>query len=72
MTETQEKPKLTVVRWIFVVLGCLIMVFCGGCMLIFVEHLIGTQNGWVVLFMFGGIPFLVGLLILFLAVKVGR
>ena len=73
-----EKPKLTVVRWIFAIIGSLIMLFCGGCSLLFLGDL-ALKGKWAdnyvsvdtVLFL-GGLPFLAGLLIWWLAVKAGR
>ncbi|MEM7426076.1 MAG: hypothetical protein AAF441_08270 [Pseudomonadota bacterium] len=75
---TGEKPKLSVVRWTFAVIGSLIMLFCGGCSLVFLADL-ASRGRWadnyvsvdMVLFI-GGIPFLFGVLIWWLAVKVGR
>ncbi|MCP5084329.1 MAG: hypothetical protein GY948_21785 [Alphaproteobacteria bacterium] len=74
----QDKPKLTVVRWIFAVVGALIMVFCGGCSLLILGDL-ASRGRWSdnyvsveIVLLIGGVPFLVGLLIWWLAVKVGR
>ena len=74
----QEKPKLTVVRWIFAVIGGLIMVFSGGCSL-FVLGDLAMRGRWAYNYVsvdavlgIGGIPFVLGLLIWWLAVKVGR
>ena len=73
-----EKPKLTVIRWIFAIMGSLIMLFCGGCTLLFLGDLLSRGvwryqyvDGTTVL-LIGGFPFLLGLLIWWLAVKVGR
>ena len=73
-----EKPKLTVVRWIFAVVGGLIMLFCGGCSLLLLGDL-AMRGKWQANYVsvdavlaIGGIPFLLGLLIWWLAVKVGR
>ena len=74
----EDKPKLTVVRWIFAVVGALIMVFCGGCSLLLLGDL-AMRGRWSYNYVsvdavlaIGGIPFLLGLLIWWLAVKVGR
>ena len=72
------KPKLTIIRWIFAIFGGLIMLFCGGCSLLLLGDL-ASRGRWndqyvnvEIILVIGGIPFLVGLLIWFLAVKVGR
>lgn len=82
MTEAAPKPKLSPVRWIFAVFGVLIMIFAGGCSVLYSGFLLfvaaGADEGkhalgallFVVLF--GGIPFLAGLGIWWLAVKRGR
>ncbi len=76
--EHKDKPKLTVVRWIFAIIGSLIMLFCGGCSLLLLGDLLSRgkwQAGYVdgtMVLVIGGVPFLLGLLIWWLAVKVGR
>ena len=74
----QDKPKLTVVRWIFAVIGSLIMLFSGGCSLLILGDL-ASRGRWSdnyvsveIVLLIGGVPFLLGLLIWWLAVKVGR
>ncbi len=74
----EDAPKLTVIRWIFAVVGGLIMVFCGGCSLLLLGDL-AMRGKWQANYVsvdavlaIGGIPFLLGLLIWWLAVKVGR
>ncbi|NNF80919.1 MAG: hypothetical protein HKN05_23095 [Rhizobiales bacterium] len=78
MEPHEDKPKLTVIRWIFAVVGALIMVFCGGCSLLILGDL-ASRGRWSdnyvsveIVLLIGGVPFLVGLLIWWLAVKVGR
>ena len=73
-----DKPKLTVVRWIFAVIGALIMLFSGGCSLLILGDL-ASRGRWSdnyvsveIVLLIGGVPFLLGLLIWWLAVKVGR
>lgn len=67
---------LSAVRWIFAIFGILIMLFTGGCsLLIFADYLQHGGGGYVdipIILFVGGIPFLVGLLVWFLAAKVGR
>ncbi len=81
MSENQsrpEKPRLTVIRWIFAIIGALIMIFAGGCSLYAFWVLTGPDmserlaNALGIVALFGGIPFLAGLLIWWLAVKAGR
>ncbi len=81
MTELQvppAKPKLTVIRWIFAIFGALIMLFTGGCSLLLLGDL-ASRGKWndqyvsvEIIAVIGGVPFLAGLLIWWLAVKVGR
>ena len=78
MSDLQQKPQLTVTRWIFAIIGGLIMLFCGGCTLLFLGELASKGvwryqyvDGTMVLIM-GGVPFLAGLLIWWLAVERGR
>ena len=73
-----EKPKLSVIRWIFAIIGGLIMLFCGGCSLVFLGDL-ALKGRWAdnyvsvdAVLSIGGLPFLLGLLIWWLAVKAGR
>lgn len=75
---SQDKPKLTVIRWIFAIVGGLIMVFCGGCSLLLLGDL-AMRGKWAHNYVsvdavlgIGGIPFVLGLLIWWLAVKAGR
>lgn len=77
-TQPPEKPKLTVIRWFFAVIGSLIMLFCGGCSLLILGDL-ASRGRWAdnyvsveIVLLIGGVPFLAGLLIWWLAVKVGR
>ncbi len=78
MTDAVPKPKLTAIRWIFAVIGVLIMIFAGGCSLFFDLILSGYSNGnntlgvFGILLLYGGLPFLLGLLIWRLAVKFRR
>ena len=76
--ESGRKPKLTVIRWIFAIIGSLIMLFSGGCSLVFLGDLI-SRGRWAdnyisvdMVLVIGGLPFLLGLLIWWLAVKAGR
>jgi len=69
------KPALGVIRRIFAVIGILIMVFAGGCTLIVGFPMIGGPDFsgmGAMLLLFGGLPFLFGLLLWWLAVKAGR
>lgn len=73
-----EKPKLTVVRWIFAIFGGLIMLFCGGCSLLLLGDL-ASKGKWAdnyvsadMVLLIGGVPFVFGLLVWWLAVKNGR
>lgn len=69
---------LSVVRWIFAIFGILIMLFTGGCsLMVFADFLQrGTDtygfNSPLVTLTVGGIPFVVGLLVWWLAAKAGR
>ena len=66
LLDPTPKPRLTIVRWIFAVVGCLIMFLSGGCMLFF-HDVVGPT-----VFVIGGIPLLIGVLIWWLAVDWGR
>ena len=71
------RPPLGIIRLIVAAIGVLIMVFAGGCTLLIGVPMIGGSGsdlaGMVpMLLLFGGVPFLVGLGLWFLAVKVGR
>ena len=82
VSASPPKPKLTAIRWIFAIIGALVMVFAGGCSILYSGFLLfvaaGADGGkhalgaltFVVLI--GGIPFLAGLGIWWLAVKAGR
>ncbi|MEM7426074.1 MAG: hypothetical protein AAF441_08260 [Pseudomonadota bacterium] len=78
MTEDAAKPRLTVIRWIFAILGALTMIFSGGCTLYFSLILFAYagqgDNSEVLglMALFGGLPFFIGLLTWWLAVKVNR
>ena len=81
MSEPAQKTKLTFVRWIFAVLGILIMIFAGGCAVLYSGFMLpvtlaagGEQTLYVVFItlLFGGIPFGIGFLIWRLAVKFRR
>jgi hypothetical protein len=74
---TAAKPPLTPLRWIFAILGALVMLFCGGCSLAGVVAAIdpadSLERNLAPLFIIvGGIGFLFGLLIWWLAVKANR
>ena len=79
MNETpQDKPKLSIVRWIFAVVGALLAMFAGGCSLLLLGEL-AAKGRWQadyvsvdMVLVIGGVPFLLGVLIWWLAVKVGR
>jgi hypothetical protein len=71
------RPPLGIMRLILAAIGILIMVFAGGCTLLVGLPLLGGSASEVasmvpMLLLFGGAPFLVGLGLWFLAVKVGR
>ena len=81
MNQAVQKPRLTAIRWIFAISGALIMIFAGGCAVLYSAFMVpvtiasGGEQTLYVLFItlvFGGIPFLIGLLIWWLAVKRGR
>ena len=82
MNDPSSPPKLSAIRWVFAIIGVLIMVFAGGCavlysgFMLFVaaaaddgKHALGAL---VFAAVFGGAPFLAGLGIWWLAVKRGR
>jgi hypothetical protein len=69
-------PRLAGWRLVIAAAAAIVMLFSGGCSLIFMAELfqgMGQQyfDIWVVLIV-GGIPFLVGLLIWWLALRRGR
>ncbi len=80
----RDKPvrwyhELSIVRWIFAVFGILIMLFAGGCTLLFFGNFVATggdAGGYEMLvymgFAVGIASLLSGLLIWWLAAKVGR
>ena len=78
MTEAAGKPKLTPIRWIFSGIAVLIMLLAVTSLLIMIAGVILEWKWWHVIVgpetavLFGVIPFLVGLFVWFLAVKVGR
>ena len=78
MSGSPPKPKLTVARWIFAVFGTLVMLLAGGCSGYAVFMLTGDELGetfWSAfgyVLPYGLIPFLIGLLMWWLAVKSGR
>ena len=76
MASSRWYHKLSIIRWIFAIFGILIMVFSGGCSFLIVAENPGgfsvSFQDLIIIGMFGGIPFLVGLLIWWLAAKVGR
>ena len=68
MNETpapSDRKPMGVLRWIFAIIGVLIMAFCGGCMLLFADAGMTAVT-------IGGLPFLLGLLVWGLAVFAGR
>lgn len=83
-SDTAEKSpapwyqNLSIVRWIFAIFGILVMLFAGGCsLMVFADFLQrGTDeygfNSPLTILGFGGLPFLFGLLVWWLAAKVGR
>ena len=79
MDETQQdKPKLTIIRWIFAVIGALLATFAGGCSLLILGDL-ASRGRWSdnyvsveIVLLIGGVPFLLGVFIWWLAVKAGR
>ncbi|MEM7426070.1 MAG: hypothetical protein AAF441_08240 [Pseudomonadota bacterium] len=70
---------MTVVRWIFAIFGILIMVFAGGCSILYSGFLLFVSlagdggrhaiGAFVLTLIFGGIPFLAGFLIWLFATK---
>ncbi|HFC04856.1 MAG TPA: hypothetical protein ENJ55_04055 [Rhizobiales bacterium] len=82
-TTSQKKASwykgLSVTRWIFAIFGILIMLFAGGCTLLFLGNFIqmgGQNGGYEMVFYIGqavGVGLLLlGLLIWWLAAKAGR
>lgn len=74
---TTPKPPLTPLRWIFAIIGALLMLFCGGCTVLGLgAGLTSTdslERSLAPMFaIIGGIGFLFGLLIWWLAVKAKR
>ena len=79
MTETQkpQKPPLTPLRWFFAITGGLIMLFAGGCGLLYAG--VGVFSAinseplgamFVTLgLLYGGVPALIGALVWWAAVK---
>ncbi len=67
---------LSIIRWIFVVFGILIMVFAGGCAAFFFSDYLdgrgGSYDDVFIIMVFSGPPFLIGLLLWWLAARVGR
>ena len=77
----RERPRLTPIRLIFAIIGGLIMLFAGGCTLLFLVGYVHdelTRSGGEqyvnipVILTFGGPPFLVGLGVWYLAARAGR
>jgi hypothetical protein len=77
-TPAGQLEPLSGVRIFFVVIAALIMLFSGGCTLLFLGSMLFESSGqgnyvtWPVVLIFGGPPFVVGLAILLLALKAGR
>lgn len=76
-----QRQPMGAMRLVFAIFGALIMLFSGGCGLVFLGSYIadlGRQGGsasyvgWEVILLFAGPPFLAGLLIWWLAARVGR
>lgn len=65
--------ELSAIRWIFAIFGILIMVFSGGCAMVFYTAFWngGFADSFVIM-MFAGPAFLTGLLLWWLAAMVGR
>jgi uncharacterized membrane protein YdbT with pleckstrin-like domain len=72
--EPGEVPPMSMVRIVFAVVGALVMLFSGGCALMFVPEALrgGGYADWPAIALFAGPPFLAGLLIWWLAAKAGR
>jgi hypothetical protein len=75
------RPPLTPIRLIFAIIGGLIMLFTGGCTLLFLAGYVHdelTRSGGEqyvnipVILTVGGPPFLLGLLVWYLAARAGR
>ena len=60
---------MSFIRWVFAIFGALIMIFTGGCFLILG---FGAPEGLGLFALISGIPFLLGWLIWWAAVKRGR
>jgi len=63
---------LSVIRWIFAIIGILVMVFAGGCSI----NVLATERMDVgavgIVAIIGGVPFALGLLVWWLAAKYKR
>ncbi len=64
--------NLSVVRWIFAIIGILVMLFAGGCSISIMATERMNMEAFGIIAIIGGIPFAGGLLIWWLAAKVGR
>ena len=73
-----QLAPLSGIRIFFVVVAVLIMLFSGGCTLLFLGSMLFASQGpdnYVtapVVLIFGGPPFVIGLVILLLAIRAGR
>ena len=79
--EPAGEPKkwyndLSVIRWIFAIFGILTMLFSGGCSVVVLGGFImdgrGDPSTTALILVIGGVPFLIGLAVWWLAAKVGR
>lgn len=71
MTQTPPpaRPPLTPIRRFLVVIGILVMLFSGGCTLLL---MIDSWGIWPIFLIFGGVPFALGLLTTWIALRLGR
>ena len=72
-----ERPKMTALRIIFAAFASLLMIFSGGCGLVFLYSWLANPSpdafvGWQIVALFAIPPFLAGMLVWWLAVKAGR
>lgn len=67
--QAPRRPPLTALRIVFVVVGIVAMVFSGGCSLLVLSD---AWQVWPLALFFGGIPFVLGLLTTWMALRLGR
>jgi len=68
MASNRWYRDLSVVNWIFAIFGILVMAFSGGCSLM-VLYIAGGLDSVFEVALIGGGPFLFGLIVLWMAIK---